>query len=368
LVVTNNTFLYKAVANTYLKGRTGASIDNYLVFENRKVEKGTHQPWAIDSLYNTKSIPEAYIKEMDSLQTIAYLIIKNDSIIHEQYWDDYGENSLSGSFSMAKSMVAMLIGVAIDEGKIKSVDQKVSDFLPSFKEGDKAKITIKHLLTMSSGMGFDEHYKNPFSYTAKGYFGTGLEQLTLKQEAISEPGVKWKYLSGNSQLLALIIEAATGDNVSTYLSNKLWKPMGAKNDALWSIDQAEDGVEIAYCCMNSSARDFARFGKLMLGSGKWNGNQLISANYIAQLTSPANILDNRDQPNQKYGYQTWLIPNYKGNNIYYMRGILGQYVICLPEKNMIIVRLGHKRIRPAADKDHPSDLFNYIDMALEMYN
>jgi CubicO group peptidase (beta-lactamase class C family) len=301
----------------------------------------------------------------DSLQTVAYLIIKNDSIVHEQYWDGYDENSLSGSFSMAKSMVAMLIGIAIDERKIKSVNQPVSDFLPSFKEGNKAKLTIKHLLTMSSGMNFDEHYKNPFSYTAKGYFGTGLEALTLSHDVVEAPGEEWKYLSGNSQLLALIVEKATEKNCSQYLSEKLWKPMGATNDALWSIDE-EEGVEIAFCCFNSNVRDFARFGKMLLDTGKWNGNQLISAEYIQQQLSPADILDNHGKQNTKYGYQTWLIPNYKGHDIFYMRGILGQYVICIPDQDMIVVRLGHKRNRPSADKDHPSDVYNYIDAALEM--
>lgn len=366
ILISGKTFMYKALANTYFKGRTSAEIDNYLAFDTRAVEVGTAQPWHVAAAYNSKTIPKNYISQLDSLGTIAYLIIKNDSIIHEQYWEGYDAASLSNSFSMAKSMVAMLVGIAIDEGKIKSVDQPVGDFLPSFKEGEKAKITLKHLLTMSSGMNFDEHYKNPFAYTAEGYFGSALEELTLKHEAVEVPGKKWKYLSGNTQLLSMVVNKATGKPVSDYLSEKLWKPMGAENEALWMLDH-EAGSEIAFCCFNSNARDFARFGKLLLDTGKWNGNPLISHDYVLAQITPADLIDNHDKPNQKYGYQTWLMPDYKGLNIYYMRGILGQYIICIPEKELIVVRLGHKRIRPTGTQNHPNDIKNYIDAALEMY-
>ncbi len=365
IIITGKSYIYKALRCTYMKGRSGADIDNYLFFENRVIKAGTPQEWSISKSYNKKPIPEKYIPQIEKLKTIAFLVVKNDSIIHEQYWEGYGEKSISNSFSMGKSIVSMLIGVAIDEGKIKNEDQPVGDFLPEFKKGKKATITIKHLLTMSSGIDFDEDYKNPLSYTAEAYFGTDLEGLTLKHEVVAEPGKTWKYLSGNTELLALILKKATGKTLSEYASEKLWKPIGASKDALWSLDKKE-GNEKAYCCFNSNARDFARFGKLYLDSGKWNGNQIISSAYVLKSITPADLMDDTGKRNSKYGYQFWLIPNYKGHDIFYMRGILGQYVLCIPDKNMIVVRLGHKREKPIPGQDYPSDVSMYLDAALEM--
>jgi CubicO group peptidase (beta-lactamase class C family) len=364
IVVFGKTYLYKGVANTYLKGRSGPSITEYKIFDNREIKAGTYQKWKLSKAYNSKKITPEQEADFIKLQTVAYLVVKNDSIIHEQYWDGFGEDSYSNSFSMAKSFVSVLIGMAIDDGKIKSVDQSVSDFLPEFKEGDKSKITVKHLLTMSSGIDFDENYANPFAYPAQAYYGRDLKKLTLPYPVLSEPGKEFIYLSGNTELLSLILSKATGKTISEYASEKLWKPLGAKNSAFWSLDH-ENGEEKAYCCFNSNAPDFARIGQLYLDSGKWNGQQLISAQYVVNSTTPANLLSNGEK-NEAYGYAWWVIPDYKGHRIFYARGILGQYIVCIPDKKMVVVRLGSKRKVDKRD-DHPLDVYMYIDAALEMY-
>ena len=156
ILLTGKTYLYKGIANTYLKGKSGANIDEYLIFENREVKTGNYQPWPLGADYNTKPIPAKYLSELENLETIAFLLIKDDSIRIEHYWEGYSENSFTNSFSMAKTIVSILTGIAIDEGKIKSVDQKVGDFINQYKDGEKSKVTIKHLLTMSSGLDFDE--------------------------------------------------------------------------------------------------------------------------------------------------------------------------------------------------------------------
>ena len=264
------------------------------------------------------------------------------------------------------NVLGIMIGIAIDEGKIKSVDQPVGDFLPEFKEGEKSKITIKHLLTMSSGINFDENYVSPFAYPAKAYYGDDLTKLTYSYKVIDEPGKKFKYLSGNSELLGFIIQKATGKTISEYMSEKLWKPLGAKNSAFWSLDH-DSGVEKAYCCFNSDARDFARIGELYLDSGKWNGKQIVNPEYVLNSVKPADLVyENDGNKNTQYGYAWWLIPEYKGHYIYYARGILGQYIICIPDKKMVVVRLGKKREKPR-DNQPPSDMLYYIDAALEMY-
>lgn len=359
-------YLYKGIANTYLKGRKGPSIEEYTIFENREVKTGTPQPWHLAYNANSKKIPDAYLQEFTAMETVAYVILKNDSLIHEQYWDGFGENSYTNSFSMAKTFVSILVGAAIDEGKIKSIDQPVSDFLPEFKDDSKAKLTIKHLLTMSSGINFDEDYVSPFAYPAQAYYGSDLKKLTYNYKIVEEPGKVFNYLSGNSELLGFILEKATGKTISDYASEKLWKPLGAAHPAYWSLDH-KDGTEKAYCCFNSNARDFARVGELFLDSGKWNGTQLISTEYVLNSIKLADLVDDSGKKNDKYGYAWWLMPNYKGHDIFYARGILGQYIICIPDKKMVVVRLGKKREKSLTPHSHTADVFAYIDAALEMY-
>ncbi|MFL5764786.1 MAG: serine hydrolase domain-containing protein [Bacteroidia bacterium] len=366
ILVTGKTYIYKGVWNTYFKGRSGPSIDEYRIFDNREVAAGTYQPWKRSKMCNSKQIPAELQKNFDELQTIAYVIVKDDSIIHEQYWDGYGEDSYTNSFSMAKTFTSILVGIAIDEGKIKSADEPVSDFLPEFKNGEGAKLTVKHLLTMSSGINFDENYVNPLAYPAAAYYGKDLKALTDKYSVTDEPGKTFKYLSGNSVLLAFILEKATGKKLADYASEKLWKPLGAKNSAFWSLDH-EGGTEKAYCCFNSNAPDFARIGQLFLDSGKWNGTQIVSQNYMMNSVKVADLLDAEGKKNDQYGYAWWVIPDYKGHYVYYARGILGQYILCIPDKKMVIVRLGRKRVKPEAGEDHPKDVFNYLDAAMEMY-
>jgi CubicO group peptidase (beta-lactamase class C family) len=365
IIISGRTYLYKGIANTYLKGRSGPSITEFDIFSNHVVKAGKEQKWKTSQNYNSKKIPAELEKQFGTMETVAYVVIKNDSLLHEQYWDGFGPDSRSNSFSMAKTFVGILIGAAIDEGKIKSVDQPVGDFLPEFKEGDNSKLTIKHLLTMSSGINFDENYVSPFAYPAQAYYGSDLRKLTYGYKLTEEPGKKFKYLSGNSELLAFVLEKATGKTLSDYMSEKIWKPVGARNEALWSLDR-EDGVEKAYCCFNSNALDFARLGQLYLDSGKWNGTQLISSDYVLNSIKPGDLINEDGSKNNKYGYAWWLIPDYKGHSVFYARGILGQYILCIPDEKMIVVRLGRKRDKDKT-KDHPLDVFYYLDAALEMY-
>ena len=357
------TYLFKAVANTYLKGKSGPSIDEYKIFSNREIETATPQNWPSARDYNQHKLTAEQRSDIENYKTVAFLVLKNDSVKYEEYWDGFGENSITNSFSMAKSIVSILVGIAIDEKKIKSVDEPIGDFLPEFAEGANAKITIKNLLTMSSGINFDEDYINPLAYPAAAYYGEDLKHLTYDYHVTEEPGKVWNYLSGNTELLSFIIKNATGKTVSEYASEKLWKPMGANHKAYWCLDH-EDGVEKGFCCFNSNARDFARFGSLFMHDGNWKGTQLVSKDYVHQSIQPADLIDDNGGKNNKYGYAWWIL-NYKNHNIYYMRGILGQYVFVIPDKNMVVVRLGHKRDKVKIN-DHPKDVYVFLDAALSM--
>ena len=362
ILVSGKTYLYKGFANTYLKGRVTASIDEYKIFDNRTVKAGTTHEWALGKDYNTSKIPSPYLENMERMKTIAYLVIKDDSIRHEEYWDGYSDTSHTSSFSMAKTFVSILVGIAIEEGKLKSLDEPVGDFLSEYKEGNKSKITLRHLVTMSSGINFDESYINPIGFAAEAYYGSDLRKLIFKYNAEKEPGKYFEYLSGNTQLLGFVLSKAVGMSVSEYASEKLWKPVEAEYDAYWSLDH-KDGDEKAYCCFNSNARDFARIGKLYLDSGRYNGRQIVPEKYVLESIQPAPTLDG-DEPNKRYGYAWWLLPDYKGHDIFYARGILGQYIIMIPDLKIIAVRLG-KRRELSTDK-HPPDLYWYIDAAIEM--
>jgi CubicO group peptidase (beta-lactamase class C family) len=271
---------------------------------------------------------------------------------------------MSNSFSISKSWISTLIGIAIKEEKIKSVDQKVCAFLPNFCEGRNAGLTIKDLLTMSSGLNWKEDYYNPIGQTSEAYYGNDVSGLMNNLKVVETPGKVFKYHSSCTQLLTFILEVASEKTISDYASEKLWKPMGAKHPALWNTDVVR-GDEKGFCCINSNARDFARLGKLYLHKGNWNGLQILDKNYVKSATSAANLLDENGSPNTNYGFQFWLAER-QGLAIYYARGLWGQYVICIPEKDMIIVRLGKKYGKHLEDGHH-DDFYAFIDAALKMY-
>ena len=360
LVLPSNYYLRRALIHLLPK------IDQYPIFENRTIEAGAPQAWIQSEDYNKLSIPEKYLPVFDELGTVAFVIIKDSSLLFEQYWEDYSPKSHSNSFSMAKSIVSLAIGCAIDDGFIKNVDQPVSDFYPEFQGYNGKVLTLRHLLTMSAGVDFDEAYSSPFSPTTKLYYGDDLEKIALGMKETEEPGVNFIYQSGVTQLLSLIVEKATGENISSYISRKLWTPMNAEEDALWSLDKKE-GIEKAYCCFNSNARDFARFGQLILNKGSWNGRQLVSESYITEATTPDTSLTFKEynETNHCYGFQFWNL-TYKGMEIPYMRGILGQYVFAIPELNAVVVRLGHKRSDTRSAQHYPDDIDTWLGAAVEM--
>ena len=337
IVVSGKTYVYKALKVGYLKGHNTATIEDYKYFENRIVEKGTGIQWPQASDYNKQEISPELRARLEKNKSIAFTVIQKDSILYETYWGIGSRTSRTNSFSMAKSVVAMLIGVAIQDGYIESIDQKITDFIPEYdRPGDhfNNEVTIKHLLTMSSGMDWNEDYYNPFGVTAEAYFTKNLNDLMLSIDFTEKPGEKWHYQSGSTQLMGLIIERSTGTSLSAYLSEKLWQPINATDQAEWMIDK-QGGVEKAYCCINSNALDFARFGQLYLDKGNWNGVQLIDSSFVEASLS-ADI-------EAHYGYSWWLYETQYKYPVYTMRGVNGQYVIVVPALELVAVRLGHKR-------------------------
>ncbi|HEX6431250.1 MAG TPA: serine hydrolase [Niastella sp.] len=356
-VISGKKFLFEAVWYNF------ADIDDYKKFTNNTVVTSAPQPWNLSADYNKNPLPADLKKMLEDLETIAVLAIKNDSIQQEYYWDGYSDSSLSGSFSMAKSITSLLIGAAIKERKIQSIEEPVGNYLPEFKTGDKAKVRIVDLLTMSSGSNWDESYANPLSVTTELYYGHNAYKTAVGVSIVQPPGTLHSYKSGDTQLLGLILEKATGKSLSAYASEKLWQPLGAEHAALWSTDHI-GGNEKAYCCFNSNIRDFARLGQMMLDSGRWKGNEIIPRDYYLQSIKPCMIPDTQGERCTYYGYQWWIIPSQP--QIFYARGILGQYIIVIPSKKTVIVRLGKKRSEKRIE-NAPAEVDALIKWGMGLY-
>ncbi|WP_203257414.1 serine hydrolase domain-containing protein [Hyunsoonleella ulvae] len=359
LYITDTDYLIKAVRTIYLKGHTTAYLEDYKYFDNRSINNGTPQPWPLHKDYNTaKETATLNLINKDN-GTIAYVIIKNDSIWFENYYDGFNEDSQSNSFSMAKSYVSGLMGKAIAEGYIKGLDQPVCDFLPSFSEGLAAKMTVGHLSSMASGTTWDERYYSPFSIVTRAYFDDDLEKVMLGLKMEKEPGKSFKYSSGDTQMLAMVIEKATGKKLYDYLTESFWKPLGCENPTLWQVDSEAHDLVKAYCCIASNAKDFARFGKLYKDHGKWNGKQILDSTFVAKSLKPVY------PDGAVYGYGWWL-KSIGDKDFFMMRGHLGQYVIVEPNDNLIIVRLGHSKGVNNVVGQFTSDIDIYIEEAYKM--
>ena len=352
-------YLLRAVRTIYFRGYTTAFLEDYTHFPNREIKKGTAQPWNIAKDYNSVEATPILAKTHKELQTVAFLIIKNDSIWHESYFDGFNKDSKTNSFSMAKSVITAALGKAIMQGKIKNLDQKVTDFYPELKGKYAKEVTVGDLSSMASGLSWDEKYYSPFSIVTRAYFDDDLDKVILGLEINEKPGQSFKYLSGATQLLAMCIEKATGEYVSEYVSKNFFFFLGAENDALWQLDHEPDGIEKAYCCIASNARDFARFGKLYKQNGKWNGKQILDSTFVKKCITP------RFKNSPEYGYGWWM-HTIKGKDLFYMRGHLGQFVIVIPEDDLIIVRLGHLKGVQTTTDPHSNDLYTYVEEAYKM--
>ena len=348
----NIEYLVKGVRTIYLTGNNTAFISDYEYFDNREIANSNPEPWPIHKNFNQFIETEELKVLNEQRETKSFLVIKNDSIVFEKYYDGYDENSLSNSFSVAKSIVVSLMGKAIMEGKIKGLDQPVSDYFDEYKEGLASELTVGDLASMSSGMKWNEKYYSVINITSESYFTDNLRSVILRQKIIDKPGQSFRYSSGDTQLLAMVIEKATGTTLSDYLSEKFWKPMGAENNALWQLDSDNYGMEKAYCCIASTARDFARFGKLYINNGKWGNEIILDSSFVELATKP--VFDSSPY----YGYGWWLY-NFEGKKVFTMNGHRGQFVISFPEENIIIVRQGSFNEKGRVS-DNSGDLYKYI--------
>ena len=351
-------YIFKAISYAYLRGQKGPGINEHHLFYNYKFK--TEKPVIWKNNLPDKLISDEDISFLNSTQTAAFLVIQSDEIVHESYFEEFDKNVPTNSFSAVKSMVSLCVGIAIEEGFIDSVDQKVCEFIPEFKNGELAEISIRHLLTMSSGLSWSESGKNPYSNNAEAYYGSNLRNLVTSQTPLSKPGKIFDYKSGDTQLLCYIVEESTGLSIGEFFNAKIWSKINAENNALWNLD-SEGGDEKGFCCFYATARDFAKIGKLVLNNGNWDGIQIVPKKYLKSCLYPANEVTEKDgSKNNRYGWQWWYAEK-DGKQIHYARGLLGQYIIIIPEDDLIIVRTGWKRKKLGKD-GHPIDFWDYINI------
>lgn len=378
LAVTHRFYFYSALTKTYFVGETGPGIYDLDKFPYATINSAPKASPLTESLVN-RALNADEVAYLESYKTTSFLVMRNDTILFEHYALDHDKNTVSNSFSTAKSVVSLLIAIAVEDGFIPSIDEPVASYLSEFNNKDMNGITIRHLLTMSSGLAWSESGANPFSDNAEAYYGSDLRRLVFSKKPIRKAGEVFEYTSMSTQILAYVLEAATKKPMEDYFQERLWRRIGSESDAFWSKD-TEEGDLKAYCCMYLTTRDYARLGQLILNDGKYKNEQIIPKWYMDEAFVPAKLKTLKDEPNQRYGLHWWVAPG-DGDTLRYARGINGQYVMVVPSKNLVVVRTGHKRTPdaqvPAALKKeqvgpfrhqvgHPSDVFEYLEIAFRL--
>jgi CubicO group peptidase (beta-lactamase class C family) len=345
-----------------------ADVYDYTHFENRVIRSA-------DSTFSfIPVIDEAYVESLfrekveaygfSSLDewaeksfTTALIVIRRDTLLYEKYFNGFSRDSWFHSQSMAKSFISSLIGFAIADGYIQSVDDPMTVYIPELLERDSGfeRITIKNLLTMQSGLKYNESYlpgigiHAPWHDEAVGYYHGNVRRLLLKRVKIAiEPGKEFQYNNYNTSYLGLIIERATGKTVSEYMEEKLWSRI-MEYDALFSIDSKRSGFEYMPSRLIARAIDYARFGRLFLYDGKWSGEQLIPKEWIRESTledttiSRDIYLDWMGRGNSRtyYKYHWWGHVNSDSSYQFFASGNLGQEIYILPDEETIIVHCGN---------------------------
>lgn len=270
-------------------------------------------------------------KFLEKSPTLSFMVIRNDSILYERYFDNYNETSEVTSFSVAKTFVGMLIGIAIKEGYIGSADDYITKYFPELDSTKFGKITVQHLLNQTSGIKFPS--------IATMYYSKNLKEIIPKMKVRTAPGVEFRYENGNAQLLGWLLERTTRRTLPELLSTKIWSKINTENDLYWSLDSKEGQCVKAFCCLNGTTRDFAKFGRLLLNRGNWNGSQVIPKEWMD------NTINNRSTKNGahiRYRNQMWF-SNVAGG-CYFACGLYGQYLYICPAKNIIIVKFSRKNL------------------------
>ncbi|MBK6395574.1 MAG: serine hydrolase [Betaproteobacteria bacterium] len=299
-------------------------------------------------------------------RTTGLLVLKDDTILVERYQYDRRPEQRMASYSMAKTVVGMLVGIAISEGRIRSIDDRADAYVPALAGTPYGETPIRHLLTMSSGIRYSETYGGSDDVAVLARLSMGRESeggaATVAPFRTREhaPGERFNYSSADTQVLGLVLRAATGVPLADYLSEKIWRPMGAKADASWTIDKG--GYETAYCCLNATLRDYARLGMLLANDGALDGRQIVPAQWVRAATTPPSP---RFEPGQTgalygYGYQTWIVSSGRERQ-FALWGLRGQNVFVDPARKLVTVNTSAGGLGDAGSGERLSLWYGVVD-------
>jgi CubicO group peptidase (beta-lactamase class C family) len=275
--------------------------------------------------------------------TTGLLIARDDTIVYEHYQYARTDHDRFLSQSMAKTITSMLIGIAISENKIKSVDDPVSAYVPGLANTEYGKTSIRDLLHMSSGIAFTEQYDghDDVAQLSRDLFDKpgkdAIASVAQFNTRLAPPGTKWHYASVETEILGLVLRAAVGEPVADYLHDRIWQRIGTEADASWAMDGT--GQEVTYCCFNAVLRDYARLGRLLAHDGAWDGRQLIPRQWLQDATTvqPRNayLAPGAATPYFGYGYQVWIFPGEQRQ--FALLGIRGQMILVDPASKIVMV-------------------------------
>ena len=360
-------YFWRALSATYLQGHTTAHIDDADHFAQRTIAAGPAQPWAVDARWNQKPLNPALLAYLKQQGTAAFVVAHQGALVHEQYFAPYDQSSRTNSFSMAKTITTLQVGMAVQQGLISSFDAPLTEQLPEYASDSWGRqATVAQLSAMKSGHDWTENYYLPLNVTTELYYGRDAQSRVLRQGFERAPGSAYEYSSGSTQLLGVFLKRALaakepGLTISAHLSRSLWQPLGMQRDAIYTLDrpEAEGGMERTYCCIFATARDYAKLGQLLLQDGQWQGKSLIDKSFIERIRKP--------DLTHFYGHSLWMDWQYK-HPFYFMQGHQGQYVIVVPSKQLVVVRVG--QFRNKTDKGPngvtAAEVYQFVDQAVAL--
>jgi CubicO group peptidase (beta-lactamase class C family) len=272
-------------------------------------------------------------------RTTAFLVIRDGRLLIERYYNGFARDSICTSFSTAKSFVSALIGIALNERLIGGLDDPLISYLPDLSAAQFTGISIRHLVSMSSGLRYNQHGFLPWDDEPRVYYSPDLRQLARQARRAEPPGLNFHYNNYNPLLLGMLLERVTGGTASAYLQEKIWKPLGMEAPASWSLDSPRSGMEKMESGLNAWAIDFAKFGQLYLQGGAWGGKQIVPESWVHESTTVE-----REAKWSNYKYLWWIVRSGRGR--FMAVGNLGQFIYVAPDKGCVIARFG--RARPKA--------------------
>jgi CubicO group peptidase (beta-lactamase class C family) len=329
----------------------GARVRNFRAMDEIFPARTIHRPSVAHRFdLRPRALPEAFPFEgrpvvveefLDRTVTTGLLVLRGNSILVERYFRGASAETPMTSWSVAKSVVSLLVGVARVDGRLKDLSAPLSDFVPEFRDAAYGGVSLRDALTMSSGIAFSEEYDDALSdihtlFARILYFRESAVHYLATRDAEAAPGTRFHYASSDTFALGIALRRAVGKSLAAYLEEKLWTPLGMEYDASWNTAD-DDGEELAFCCLNMRLRDYAKLGRLVARGGDWDGKRVVPEEWIRESTRIEPARAPGTLPNGRWGYQyQWWIPDRDGS--FLAAGVWGQFIYVDPARELVVVK------------------------------